>query len=138
MRDLSGGCLCGAVRFSVPAGALRGLMYCHCRRCQHRTGTAFAVGALAAPGSVGVTSGREALRTYTPETGFAKQFCEHCGSQLFTVRPDDGDVHAVRFGCIDDPPVLPVLGHQFVAYAAPWHPLPDDGAPRFEERMPVR
>jgi hypothetical protein len=44
-------------------------------------------------------------------------------------------VRAVRFGTLDDPPDLPVLGHQFVAYAAPWHPLPDDGAPRYDERM---
>ena len=138
MTELTGGCLCGDVRFAVPSDALSGLVYCHCRRCQHRTGTAFAVGALAAPGSVTVTAGEDALRTYAPEDGgFHKRFCERCGSQLLTVRPD-GDVHAVRFGALDDPPALPVLGHQFVAYAAPWHPLPDDGAPRFEERMPPR
>jgi hypothetical protein len=136
MTDLTGGCLCGAVRFAVAAEALRGLVYCHCRRCQHRTGTAFAAGALAAPGSVAITAGHDELRTYAPETGFHKQFCGRCGSQLLTVRPD-GDVQAVRFGALDDPPALPVLGHQFVAYAAAWHPLPDDGAPRFEERMPL-
>jgi hypothetical protein len=41
-------------------------------------------------------------------------------------------VQAVRFGTLEYPPTLPVLGHQFVAYAAPWYPLPADGAPRFE------
>jgi hypothetical protein len=25
--------------------------------------------------------------------------------------------------------------HQFVTYAAPWAPVPDDGLPRFPERM---
>jgi hypothetical protein len=133
--ELTGGCLCGAVRFVVTQPP-RGLMFCHCRRCQRRTGTAFAVGAITQPGSVAVTEGVELLRTYEPETGFAKQFCERCGSQLFTFDAENGDVRAVRFGTVDDPPALPVLGHQFVAYAAPWHPLPDDGAPRYDERMP--
>jgi hypothetical protein len=131
---LTGGCLCGEVRFAVTQ-PLRGLVYCHCRRCQRRSGTAFAVGALTEPRSVTVTAGAEHVRTYAPEAGHHKHFCERCGSQLFTVDSGDGDVRAVRFGTLDDPPDLPVLGHQFVAYAAPWHPLPDDGAPRYDERM---
>jgi hypothetical protein len=135
MEPLTGGCLCAEVRFVVTAQP-HGLVYCHCKRCQRRTGTAFAAGAIVQPRSVAVTEGREHIRTYEPESGFQKQFCGRCGSQLFTVDPADGFVWAVRFGTLDDPPALPVLGHQFVAYAAPWHPLPDDGAPCFDERMP--
>jgi hypothetical protein len=131
---LTGGCNCGAVRFEVTAPLVKA-SYCHCKRCQRRSGTAFAVGAITRPGSVTVTQGRDHLRTYAPETSFHKQFCARCGSQLFTIDPETGDVFAVRFGTLDDPPDLPVLGHQFVAYAAPWHPLPDDGAPRFDERI---
>ena len=26
---------------------------------------------------------------------------------------------------------------QFVAYAVPWEPIPDDGLPRYDERMPA-
>ena len=134
MEPLTGGCLCEQVRFAVTA-APRGLVYCHCKRCQRRTGAAFSASILTEPGSVAVTQGGDQLRTYAPATGFHKQFCARCGSQVFAVDRDDADVRAVRFGTLDDPPVLPVLGHQFVAYAAPWHPLPDDGAPRFDERM---
>jgi hypothetical protein len=133
---LTGGCLCGAVRFAVEQ-PLRGLVYCHCGRCRRRTGTAFGASALASPGAVTVAEGTEQLRTYRPEEGFAKQFCGRCGSQLFAL-DTDGGIRVVRFGTLDEPPDLPVLGHQFVAYAAPWHPLPDDGAPRFDERMPLR
>src|SRR3954447_11840724 len=115
MTDLTGGCLCGEIRFAVPLDALRGVMYCHCRRCQHRTGTAFAAGALAAPGSVSVTAGHGELRTYAPATGFHKQFCALCGSQLFTVRAV-GDVHAVRLGALHDPPVAPLLLPPFLYF----------------------
>jgi hypothetical protein len=39
-------------------------------------------------------------------------------------------------GAIDgDPGVRPAF-HQYVACAAPWDPLPDDGLPRFDERVP--
>lgn len=71
--------------------------------------------------------------TYAPESGFHKQFCGECGSQLSAVNPATHEISGVRFGTVDDPPTLPILGHQFVAYAAPWQPLPDDGAPRFDE-----
>jgi hypothetical protein len=27
---------------------------------------------------------------------------------------------------------------QFVAYAAPWEAIPDDGLPRYDERLPQR
>ena len=32
----------------------------------------------------------------------------------------------------DDPGIRPTV-RQFVAYAAPWEPMPDDGLPRFPE-----
>jgi hypothetical protein len=42
----------------------------------------------------------------------------------------------VRLGAFDaDPGVRPGI-RQFVAYAAPWEPIPDDGLPRFPERAP--
>jgi hypothetical protein len=134
MEPLTGRCLCEEVRFVVN-DAPRGLLYCHCKRCRRRSGTAFSASAITQPGSVTVTQGREQIRTYAPETGFHKHFCGRCGSQLFAVDAESGDVRGVRFGTLDDPPDLPVLAHQFVAYAAPWHPLPDDGAPRFDERI---
>jgi hypothetical protein len=134
MEPLTGGCLCEQVRFVVNE-VPHGLLYCHCTRCQRRSGTAFSASAITQPGSVVVTEGREQISTYAPETGFYKHFCRRCGSQLFAVDAESGDVRGVRFGTLDDPPDLPVLAHQLVAYAAPWHPLPDDGAPRFDERM---
>jgi hypothetical protein len=59
-----------------------------------------------------------------------------CGSALFASDPDTGDVKAVRLGVFDgDPGVRPSV-RQFVAYAAPWEPIPDDGLRRFPERAP--
>jgi hypothetical protein len=131
---LTGGCLCGAVRFEVTEAPL-GAGYCHCTRCQRRTGTAASIQAQVAPGSVRILSGEELLRAYEPADGMAKVFCSACGSSLWSRRPDGG-VLSVRFGVFDrDPGVRPTY-RQFVAYAAPWEPIPDDGLERFPESRP--
>ena len=49
----------------------------------------------------------------------------------------DGNPVAVRMSAFDgDPRVRPSL-RQFVAYAAAWEPIPDDGLPRYPERRPT-
>jgi hypothetical protein len=133
--QLTGACMCGAVRFEVTA-PIAGAAYCHCKRCQRRTGTAFSVSGLTQPGSFEVTQGLDSVRTYQPEgDGWLKSFCVECGSQLFTTQPENPDLVAVRLGALDqDPGVRPSV-HQFVDYAAPWEPVPEDGLPRFPERM---
>jgi hypothetical protein len=132
---LTGGCGCGAVRFEVTA-PLVFAGYCHCTRCRRRTGTAAAASARAAPGSFRIVSGEEHLGRWAPGGGFDKVFCARCGSALFAQDPDDHDVVAIRMGAFDgDPGIRPSL-HQFVAYAAPWEPMPDDGLPRHPERAP--
>jgi hypothetical protein len=132
---LTGGCLCGGVRFElseppVAAG------YCHCTRCQRRTGTAAAASARIAPGSLRITAGEELIRSYEPSGGFAKDFCSACGSALWSRNPKDPEIRGVRMGAFDvDPGVRPAY-RQFVAYAAPWEPVPDDGLPRYPESSP--
>jgi hypothetical protein len=37
---------------------------------------------------------------------------------------------------IDGDPVVRPAAHQFVAFAAPWEEIREDGLPRFEERIP--
>ena len=40
----------------------------------------------------------------------------------------------MRLGAFDGDPGVRPRAHQFVAYAAPWEPIPDDGLPRFPEQ----
>jgi hypothetical protein len=132
---LTGGCGCGAVRFEIDA-PLGGAFYCHCTRCQRRSGTGAAASARTAPGSVRVVRGEEHVRRWTPEGGLAKVFCGGCGSALFASDPQSTEVKAVRLGAFDGDPGVRPSWHQFVAYEAPWEPVPDDGLPRFPERAP--
>jgi hypothetical protein len=130
---LTGGCLCGGVTFEVTEPpAVAG--YCHCTRCQRRTGSAAAVSALLAPGSLKVLSGEDLLGAYDPgDGGFLKVFCTSCGSALWSRHPSE-DVVGVRMGAFDSDPGVRPSYRQFVASAAPWEPIPDDGLPRFDGR----
>ena len=131
---LTGGCGCGAVRYEVTAPFVSA-SYCHCTRCQRRSGTAASANARVQPGSVRVVAGEDELRGWAPEGGSEKLFCGRCGSALFA-RPPGGDVVAVRLGTLDRDPGVRPQWHQYVAYAAPWQPLPDDGLPRYPEAPP--
>src|SRR5437763_5172538 len=104
---LTGGCNCGAVRFEVTA-PLQSAMYCHCGRCQRRTGTAASANARVQPGTFHIISGEEQLRAWKPDDGAEKWFCGECGSALFSRSPSDPDGVGVRLGAIDgDPGIRP-------------------------------
>jgi len=135
-EPIRGGCLCGAVRYEVAAPFVSA-GYCHCTRCQRRTGTAAAASARVAPGSLRVTSGEELIAAWAPPRGFLKCFCTACGGALWSRDPDDAETISVRLGTVDGDPGIRPQYRQFVAYAAPWEPLPDDGLPRYDESRPV-
>jgi hypothetical protein len=130
---LRGGCLCGGVRFEVTE-PLVSSSYCHCTRCQRRTGTGASPQARVAPGSLVITQGEELVRAYEPDDGWAKLFCSNCGSSLFSRNPDDPSVMSVRLGAFDGDPGIRPEWRQYVAYAAPWEPIPEDGLERFPEQ----
>jgi hypothetical protein len=132
---LKGGCGCGAVRFEIDAPLLAAA-YCHCTRCQRRSGTAAQASALLQAGSLHVLHGADLLGAWNAGSGLEKVFCSACGSALLAREPDSGEITIVRLGAIDGDPGVRPSAHQFVAYAAPWEPLPDDGLPRFAERLP--
>ena len=132
---ITGGCGCGAVRFEID-GPLGPAGYCHCTRCQRRTGAAASPQARLEPGSLRIVEGAEHIREWTPEDGFGKQFCSLCGSALFSRQRDRDEPYSVRLGALDGDPGVRPSYRIFVDYAAGWEPIPDDGLPRHPERLP--
>ena len=133
---ITGGCGCGAVRFEIDA-PFASASYCHCTRCQRRTGTAASVQARTAPGSFRVVRGADLIRAWAPEGGFEKAFCSECGSALFSRHPADSTVISVRLGVLDQDPGIRPQWRQFTDYAAGWEAIPEDGLPRFAEARPA-
>lgn len=126
---ITGGCNCGAVRLEV-SEPFDSAVYCHCMRCQRRTGTGASANARVAEHGFRVVAGEDRIRSWKPETGAEKFFCGDCGSALFSRSP--GFV-GIRLGVLDGDPGIRPDARQYVAYAAAWEPLPDDGLRRFDE-----
>jgi len=132
---ITGRCLCGRVRFEVSEPLIEA-EYCHCRRCQRRTGAAASASATTAPESFRITRGEESLSSYRAGGGWRDHFCRECGGSVYAQGPDGRGEICVSMGMIDgDPGVRPAY-HQYVAYAAAWDALPEDGLPRFAEAAP--
>jgi len=134
---ITGGCNCGAVRFEVTE-PLKLASYCHCTICQRRTGTAVSASAHPVEGSFRIVAGEDRLKAWVSPAGGEKWFCADCGSQIYANNPSHPDSIGIRMGAFDsDPGVRPSV-RQFVAYAAPWEPIPDDGLPRHPESRHAR
>jgi hypothetical protein len=117
MRDISGGCLCGQVRYSAHSEpAFMGV--CHCKNCQKQTGTAFSV-VLAVPKSALSIQGQ--LKTYrdTGDSGqpVLRSFCPDCGSPITTDVALMPDLTIIKSWL--DPKM-----HIFCDSAQRWSPIP--------------
>jgi hypothetical protein len=133
---LTGSCLCGAVRFELderPTDA----GYCHCTRCQRRSGTAASPQARIDGRAFHLRAGEASLGVWRhPDGGFEKCFCTTCGAHLFSRNPDDPTQMGIRMAAFDEDPGVRPRWRAFVAYAAPWEPIPDDGLERHQEGRP--
>lgn len=135
-RILQGGCLCGRVRFELSEPP-REAGYCHCTRCQGRTGTAASAQARIDGRTFGLVRGKESVGTWRhPDGGFEKCFCRECGAHLFSRDPEDSGHMSIRMSAFDEDPGVRPSFRTYVAYAVSWEPIPDDGLERYDEARP--
>lgn len=111
---LTGGCLCGAVRFTAPA-PLR-FEVCHCEDCRKWHG-ASAVGVDLT--MVTLLSGFEDLKWYNHGKGAERGFCQCCGSSLFYRRAGDPRRWSIYHGSLDHAPADIPLGSQHFLWQKP-------------------
>lgn len=130
---LQGGCLCGAVRFELTARLLSA-GYCHCTHCQRRTGTGSSANGRVPQHGFELLQGENELSAFTPPEGRPKVFCSRCGSAMFSGDPLADEQVAVRLGTLDRDPGIRPSFRAFVASAAPWETIPQDGLERHDGR----
>lgn len=130
---LSGGCLCGDVRFE--AGTPDVLGYCHCAICRKWTGALFNTSLLVPRSRFRYVQGEEGVARFSRK-GSDRGHCRICGSSV-PGGPLDGDWIGIPAGLLDTDPGLRPAGHVFVRSKVPWLEL-DDGLPRFETWVPGR
>ena len=131
----SGGCACGAIRYSC-ASKPRYMGNCHCRDCQQATGGAFFAAVVVKASDFSILSGEPSWFEKPADRGhiMRRAFCSDCGSPLFIINEENTNARALYAGSLDDPSWYEPSRNIYVASAQPWdlmHPdLPkDDGMP---------
>jgi hypothetical protein len=129
----TGRCMCGGVRFALTEPP-REAGYCHCTRCQRRTGTGASAQARIDGTTFVLLEGEELIRAWRhADGGFEKCFCGECGAQLFSRNPEDHSQMSIRMSAFDSDPGVRPSFRTFTAYAAAWEPIPEDGLERYAE-----
>ena len=124
-EPLSGGCLCGAIRFSC-AMPQSPAAYCHCTSCRRAAGAHVVAWFTVPASSLVFTQGQPAIYRSTPPV--ERGFCERCGTQL-TYRNETWPDHVdVTVGSLDAPDRVPPADHIWMEDAAGWD-RPGDGLP---------
>lgn len=116
---VTGGCLCGAVRYDIHAAPL-GSRVCWCRLCQHIAGN----------GTVNVVFPRDAVRVQGETRDFVstadsgtlmhRRFCPTCGVHLFSEAQTRPNLIIVRAGTLDDPQLAPPTATIWCGSAPAW------------------
>jgi hypothetical protein len=128
-RGLSGGCLCGAIRYEVEATPSQETL-CHCSICRR---------AAAAPCTAWFTVSRAAFRMvcgsptrFDSSAKGTRAFCGRCGTQLTFEHADFPDEIDVTTCSLDQPECVSPKDHTYVSSKVPWVKL-NDALPAYRQ-----
>ena len=117
----SGGCACGAIRYTCTAEP-RYTGNCHCRDCQRATGSAYFPAVLVRNSDFTLEKGEPSWYESPSDRGhmMRRGFCPACGSPLFLKNGANESVTVLFAGSLDDPSWYKPSRDIFVKSAQPW------------------
>jgi hypothetical protein len=126
--SLAGGCLCGAVRYTIEAAPIN-VRCCHCRICQKAAGGPFFARAVAPRDAV--TWVGETIR-YQSSHRLVRVSCATCGALVFSEPIDRPTMLGVALSTLDDQDAWKPDMHIWTSSKVDWLKL-DDGLPQHPE-----
>jgi hypothetical protein len=117
----TGGCLCGAIRYTV-SQSISELRSCHCLNCQRGSGAGGSVNATAQSANFKVTQGAPKRYEAVADSGRTvyRYFCGDCGSPIYSQRASAPDWLTLRAGTLDDSSGMKITAHIWTKRARPW------------------
>ena len=88
---LTGGCLCGAVRYTALAPA-HSVLHCHCSQCRRSHATLVGTSATIDRDKLQIDEGEAQLSSFEHPPGNHRKFCRTCGSSVFYVADELPDI----------------------------------------------
>jgi hypothetical protein len=118
---MNGGCLCGAVRYTVSAPVTE-LRACHCTSCQKASGAGGSVNAVVASSAFKIDKGTPKRYSAVADSGrtLHRYFCGDCGSPLYSQRATAPELVSVRAGTLDGSGDLKITANIWCASAPSW------------------
>ena len=110
MTDATGGCLCGAVRFTATGPPTR-VGLCLCLECRKHHGAMFYAAAVFPADRFSRTGDTRAYK--------GRAFCPVCGSSVYAESVGEVEVH---LGALDDPNAFTPSYELWTCRRAPWMP----------------
>ncbi len=109
---VTGGCLCGAIRFETTAEPVFQLL-CHCTDCQKVSGAAAYAAYVVPIDSLVVTKGETAHFDVTADSGRinSRHFCPNCGTRVWAVLAEMGMVSVNGLALDDRSHFQPTANH---------------------------
>jgi hypothetical protein len=133
VREIEGGCLCGAVRYRA-LGQPYGITHCHCRTCRRASGAPFVTWAGVDTDKFTFTSGKPAA--YASSVNVVRTFCGQCGTALTYQRSELPGSIDVTLGSMDDPEALRPEDHTWTESRLSWISM-GDGLPAYRRERKV-
>jgi hypothetical protein len=117
---MTGGCLCGAVRYEISAKPIASIN-CHCRTCQKATGAAY-LALMFVPATALKISGnyKEYATLAASANTVYRAFCPECGTSLFGRNNTFTEIRPVAAATLDDPSVFKPEKDMWIVDAEPW------------------
>jgi hypothetical protein len=130
VTGLTGGCLCGAVRYELKSEPFD-CGWCHCRTCQLNSGAPAMVFASVADGDIVWTSGADKVKSVA-SSGFGhREFCAQCGTPLLMRVDHQPETADFSVATLDQPESIAPGFHIFWRSRIGWFE-PKDELPRHE------
>jgi hypothetical protein len=100
---ITGGCLCGDIRYEVEGEPFR-TANCHCDDCRKATGSAYATNLFFKEEQILVLQGtlKKFQHLADSNSTMTKEFCGNCGSQIFGSGTNRPGTKNVKVGSVDD------------------------------------
>lgn len=122
--SLTGGCLCGAIRYAVDAPVER-LVACFCTDCQKVSGAAGSVNALVPAEAFRITQGRPKTFSKTADSGNAleRHFCADCGTCICNPMGGNAGFVILKAGTLDRQDGMRIVRNVWTCSRPSWAPM---------------